>query len=101
MTYATKLKVSLTLSSDLVELVDRAAERSNTTRSGMVERWLRAGASHAAERALDDATRAYYLARSAEAEADDNEIGRATSRAARAAVYDAPRARARGARRLR
>lgn len=36
-----KLKVSVTLSADLVALVDRDVRRQKGTRSGVIEQWLR------------------------------------------------------------
>ena len=45
MTAAAKLKVSLTLSADLVALVDRDARRGKGSRSGVIEQWLRRAAN--------------------------------------------------------
>jgi hypothetical protein len=55
-----KVKVSLTLAADLVATIDREARRTRTTRSGLIEEYLRASASRAAERSIEVATVAYY-----------------------------------------
>jgi hypothetical protein len=55
---ALKLKVSLTLSADLVALVDRDAERHRDTRSGVVEQWLRQAASASVEQEITQASQA-------------------------------------------
>jgi hypothetical protein len=60
MTATAKLKVSLTLSADLVALVDREARRAKDSRSSVIEQWLRRAASSNLERVIDDATAAYY-----------------------------------------
>jgi metal-responsive CopG/Arc/MetJ family transcriptional regulator len=85
-----KVKVSLTLSEDLLALIDRDARRTGSTRSGVVEDWLRSTASRAAEKAIDDATTAYYASLRGDARADDEAISTAMSRAATDVVYDAP-----------
>ena len=60
------------------------------TRSALAERWLAYGASRAAERAIEDATAAYY-ASLIPAERDESEaIARATSRATRRVRFDDP-----------
>ncbi len=86
-----KVKVSLTLSKDLVALIDRDARRTGSTRSGIVEDWLRSTASRAAEKSIDDATAAYYASLRGDARADDDAVSRAMAKAAREVVYDAPR----------
>ena len=88
-----KTKVSLTLSQDLVALIDRDARRTGSTRSGVVEDWLRSTASRAAEKSIDDATAAYYASLRGDARADDDAISRAMSTAATEVAYDAPRPR--------
>jgi hypothetical protein len=56
---AKKLKVSLTLSRDLVEFID-ARSGTKDTRSSLVERWLRESARREALRELEAETAAYY-----------------------------------------
>ena len=89
-----KLKVSLTLSEDLLARVDREAAGTDGGRSGVVERWLRRAVAADVERAIDNATAAYYA--SLRGAPEDEAIARASSSAARRVHYgDAPRPRAR------
>lgn len=92
---ARKIKVSLTLSADLVELVDRSARLRNETRSGVVEHWLRRGATAAVEREIADATTAYYEGLRRDERADDEALARGLSQAARRVAYDQPSPRRR------
>jgi len=94
-----KSKVSLTISADLLELVDRDARRRNDTRSGVVEHWLRRAANATVEREIEDATAAYYHSLRGIQRAEDEALARALSAAARHVVYDdaaRPRRRRRG-----
>ncbi len=93
----TKLKVSLTLSADLVALVDRDAKRLNDTRSGVVEQWLRRAARTAVEKEIEAATAAYYRSLRGDELAEDEALARALSAATRRVSYD----EAPGARRVR
>ncbi len=96
---APKMKVSLTISADLLALVDRDARRRSETRSGVVEQWLRRAASASVEREIADATTAYYEALRADERADDEALARGLSKAARRVAYDdaaPPRRRRRG-----
>jgi hypothetical protein len=96
MTTATKLKVSLTLSADLVALVDRDANRRKDTRSGVVEQWLRRAAAADVEREIEEATAAYYQSLRRNDRAEDEAVSKALSAAARRIAYDnseAPRRR--------
>jgi metal-responsive CopG/Arc/MetJ family transcriptional regulator len=85
---ATKLKVSLTLSADLVALVDRDARRNRSTRSGVIETWLRRAATTSARKQIEEATAAYYLALRAEAEDEEEALSKALSAAAKKVRYD-------------
>jgi metal-responsive CopG/Arc/MetJ family transcriptional regulator len=91
---ARKLKVSLTLSADLLELVDRRAHSRGETRSGVVEEWLRRAAAESVAQEIDDATAAYYLALRGDELAEEEHIARAISRAARRVDYDGGAAKA-------
>ena len=93
MTTAPKLKVSLTLSADVVALVDRHARRRKHTRSGVVEQWLRRAAAASAEQQIEDATAAYYRLLRGDERAEEDAMSRALSAAARRVAYDegAPR----------
>lgn len=88
MTSARKLKVSITLSADLLALVDRDAQRTHDTRSGVVEQWLRRAASATAEKEIEEATAAYYLSLRGEERSEDDTLSRALSAAARRVSYD-------------
>jgi metal-responsive CopG/Arc/MetJ family transcriptional regulator len=88
MTTARKLKVSVTLSGDLVDLVDRAAARKQGTRSGVIEEWLRRAAIAGNEKDLESATTAYYLSLRADQRSEDEAIARSMSTAARRVSYD-------------
>lgn len=85
---ARKLKVSLTISADLLELVDRDARRRNDTRSGVVEHWLRRAANATVEKEIEDATTAYYQSLRRDDRAEDEAIARGLSAAARHVAYD-------------
>ena len=90
MTTAAKLKVSLTLSADLVALVDRDALRHNDTRSGVVEQWLLRAANASAEKEIEEATAAYYRSLRAGERADEEAMSKTLSLAARRVSYDEP-----------
>lgn len=91
MTAARKLKVSVTLSAEVLALVDRDAERRNDTRSGVVEDWLRRAAAAGAKADLDRDTAAYYRSLGDDERAEDEALARAASSAARRVTYEAPR----------
>lgn len=88
MTAAAKLKVSLTLSADLVALVDRHASRGAGSRSSVVEQWLRRAANASVEHEIDDATASYYRSLRGEDLARDEPLSRSLSDAARRLAYD-------------
>jgi hypothetical protein len=88
MTMASKLKVSLTLSTEVVALVDSDARRRKETRSGVVEQWLRRAASANAEKEIDEATAAYYRSLRGEDLAEEENMSKALSGAARRVSYD-------------
>lgn len=97
MTAAAKLKVSLTLSADLVALVDRDARRAKGSRSAVVEQWLRKAASSNVEHEIDAATAAYYRSLRGEDRTGDESLSRSLSGAARRVAYDDSAARGRRA----
>jgi len=91
-----KLKVSLTLSEDVVALVDRNAKQHKGTRSAVVESWLRRAATAEIARDIEDATAAYYESLRSDQREDDESLSKALSSAARRVSYDdsiAPRPR--------
>ena len=84
MTAAPKIKVSLTLSSDLVEKVDRMVTSGRgPSRSEVIDEWLRAAALREAESTLASEMIAYYETRSAAERREDERMARAMSRASR------------------
>jgi hypothetical protein len=95
MNAAPKMKVSLTLSADLLALVDRDARLHKDTRSGVIEQWLRRAAHARVERDIEDATVAYYAALRADDVAENDAVARSLSRAARRVSYDPPPAQRR------
>ena len=100
MTAAAKLKVSLSLSAEVLALVDRTARRGNDIWSGVIERWLRRAATAAVEQEIAEATAAYYRSLRGDELAEDEALSRGLSDAARRVSYDdAPAPRARRARR--
>jgi metal-responsive CopG/Arc/MetJ family transcriptional regulator len=78
-----KAKVSITLAADLVEAVDRVVKQEGTSRSAVIEGWLRRASRQAAEERIRLDTVAYYEGLSASDRAEDARIARATSRSAR------------------
>lgn len=90
MTAARKVKVSVTLSRDLLELIDREA-LGKQNRSAVVELWLRRAARQRLVREIERATEEYYRELSDVERAEDEAIARSASRAARKLrIDDAP-----------
>jgi thioesterase domain-containing protein len=87
-----KLKVSLTLSADVVALVDRDAKQHKGTRSAIVELWLRRAATAEIARSIEDATAAYYQSLRSDQRDDDESLSKALSAATRRVSYDDSRA---------
>lgn len=84
-----KAKVSITLPRDLLERIDREAARgAGSTRSSVIETWLRRAARTQAARALEADTIRYYESLTAEEIQEDERIGRASSRASKRRRYD-------------
>jgi metal-responsive CopG/Arc/MetJ family transcriptional regulator len=87
MTAARKVKVSVTLSKDLVELIDREATGA-ANRSAVVELWLRRAARTKMVRDIERATEDYYDSLSVAERTEEESLGRSLSRAARKIRYD-------------
>jgi len=85
---APKVKVSLTLSPDVLALVDRDAEVRGDTRSGVVDSWLRRAAAGNAAAAIHEATAKYYQSLTAEDARDNDAWARASTKAAKAVTYE-------------
>ena len=60
MTAARKVKISVSLDAALVDAVDRRAAREGTTRSAVMEQWLKRASGQAALARLEEETAAYY-----------------------------------------
>ena len=90
-----KLKVSVTLSPEILERVDRQAKRLRGTRSSIMESWLKQAARRQSERDLETDTIAYYESLTAEERAEDEELSRALTSAARRLEIDGPSQRRR------
>ena len=60
MTAARKMKVSVSIDADVVAAVDRRAARDGTTRSAVMESWLRGASRQAGMARLEEETAAYY-----------------------------------------
>ncbi len=57
----TKRKISLSLATDLVALIDRrATKQGGATRSAIIDAAVRAWATRSTAKEIDDATAAYY-----------------------------------------
>ena len=94
MRMARKTKVSVTLEQDLLAEIDRLAV-GGTTRSGIIEEWLRLAAREYARRALDAAFAAYYEGQSKAERAEDRTLAEFTARAAGERDLDLVRRRGR------
>ena len=95
---ARKAKVSVTLGRDLLAAIDRRVA-GRTTRSQVIEEWLRLSAHAQARRDLDTATAAYYEGRTAEQRAEDERLAAFSTRALNQLDLDRkPRTRRRRAR---
>jgi metal-responsive CopG/Arc/MetJ family transcriptional regulator len=89
MSDARKVKVSVTLSQDLLTKIDREATREKTaTRSSVMENWLRHGARQQAERELEAQTIAYYEELSKEERRNEERLAKAMSTTAKKLAVD-------------
>lgn len=92
MTAARKLKISISLGADVLDAVDRRAAAEKTTRSAVMEQWLRNASRQANLHRLEEETAAYYDALTPRERADDAEWAAFASRSARKLVIDEPAA---------
>jgi len=83
-----KTKVSVSLPRDLLEEIDDEAEQTSRSRSQIFEVWLRLAARRRAAEKLERDTLAYYTRRTAEQEAEDEALSRASLRAAKKREID-------------
>src|SRR5262245_62057727 len=90
MTAGRKMKISISLDSDVLDAVDRRATRDRTTRSAVMEQWLRGAARQAELQRLEEETAAYYDALTPAEKAEDAEWAEVASRSARKLTIDEP-----------
>ena len=90
MTRERKLKVSISLDAGLLDAVDRRAAAEKTTRSAIMEQWLRNASRHADLQRLEDETAAYYDALTPGERREDADWADFASRSARKLVIDEP-----------
>ena len=89
-TMARKTKISISLDAGVLDAVDRRAAREKTTRSAIMEQWLRGGARQAELQRLEEETAAYYDSLTPEEKAEDAALAEASSRASRKLIIDDP-----------
>ena len=96
-----RVKISISLSRELVARIDRAARAQARSRSRVLEDWLRTTVRENAVRDLEEATIAYYESLTAEDRRESAAMAAASSRAARRLRVDEVAAKARRRRRKR
>jgi metal-responsive CopG/Arc/MetJ family transcriptional regulator len=87
---ARKTKISISLDAAVLDAVDRRAAREKTTRSAVMEQWLRGAARQAELQRLEEETAAYYDSLTPAERAEDDALAEASSRAARELIIDEP-----------
>jgi metal-responsive CopG/Arc/MetJ family transcriptional regulator len=90
---ARKTKISISLDSDVLDAIDRRAAKERSTRSAVVEQWLRGAARQAELQRLEEETAAYYDSLTPAEKAEDAEWAAFASRAARNLIIDEPEPR--------
>ena len=88
--HASRVKISVSLPSDLVARIDRAARAEARSRSRVLEAWLRTAAREGAARELEAATIAYYESLTPEERREEAGMTAALSAAARRLRVDDP-----------
>lgn len=83
MTAARKVKVSVSIDADVVGVVDVQAASEGTTRSAVMERWLRQVSRKAAATRLEEGTAVYYDNLTSAERQDDASWAAASSLSAR------------------
>jgi len=78
-----RVKISISLSRDLVARIDRAAKAEARPRSRVLEDWLRSTARESAARDLEEATIAYYESATVADRRENAAMAAASGRAAR------------------
>jgi metal-responsive CopG/Arc/MetJ family transcriptional regulator len=85
---ARKVKISVSLDAGVLDAVDRLAAREGSTRSAVMERWLREASRAAKVARLAEETAAYYDALTPSERAEDADLAAASSRSARRLAID-------------
>ena len=93
MTTARKVKISISLDADLLAVVDRRAAKAKTTRSAIMEQWLRNASRQSELQRLEEETAAYYDALTPTEKDDDAEWVEFASRSAKKLTIDEPASR--------
>jgi hypothetical protein len=88
MTTARKIKVSVSIDAAVMDAVDGQAAHEGTTRSAVMERWLRQVSQRAAVARLEEDTAAYYDSLTSAERNDDASWAAASSGAARKLLID-------------
>jgi metal-responsive CopG/Arc/MetJ family transcriptional regulator len=88
MTTGRKVKISISLDADVLDAVDRRAAKEKSTRSAIMERWLRSASRQSEMHRLEEETAAYYDALTPGDKADDREWADFASRSARELTID-------------
>jgi hypothetical protein len=83
-----KVKLSVTVSSEVLALVDKDVRKQKGTRSAVIEQWLFRAAGVSTRDSIDDATATYY--RSLTPTREDSQLSRALSKAAKRIAFDDP-----------
>ena len=83
-----RVKISISLSRDLVARIDRAARAEARPRSRVLEDWLRSTARESAARDLEEATIAYYQGETVADRRENAAMAAASARAARRLAGD-------------
>ena len=91
MTSARKIKVSVSIDAVVMGLVDGQAANEGSTRSAVIERWLRQVSQRAAVTRLEEDTAAYYDSLTSAERNDDAAWAAASSGAARKLAIDGAR----------
>jgi metal-responsive CopG/Arc/MetJ family transcriptional regulator len=90
MTAARKLKISISLDATLLASVDHRAAKEKTTRSAIMEQWLRSASRQSELQRLEEETAAYYDAMTPTEKQEDAEWAEFASRSARKLIIDEP-----------
>lgn len=90
MTTARKIKISISLDAELLNVVDRLAAGEGATRSAFMERCLRQASHRAKVTRLEEETAAYYDALTEGERQDDASWAAASLKAARKLTIDGP-----------